>query len=255
MDIKHDVWNNFLLHKKKVFRKTQELVQHPVSNIGKILPIITSVCHLVCGQKHCYGMQISCYHINTLLSTQFPHLHGQTGVNFFSKCRLNSHTCLNLWPSLETYSFLFITSAFIHFILTAHYLYSFSRFLFLVRVFLCLFLLLVYFCISFLRALPSHTASTYCASYFPSSTAWGKWDIIWLRCFRGTSQIPGYGSSFPRLPCCQDCLLLHLQGMQFSHPLLRSTSSQKPTLLQNLPNRWYWHFSVQFLKYRAVRVG
>lgn len=117
---------------------------------------------------------------------QFPHLHGQTGVSniqskFFSKCKLGSHTCLNLWPSLETYFFLFIASAFVHFILTAHYLYSFSRCLFLVFNFLCLFLLLVYFCISFLRALPSHVASTDCASYLLLSIAWGKWDIMWLR--------------------------------------------------------------------------
>lgn len=120
-DIKHDVENNFLLHKKKVFRKTQELVHHPASNIGKILPIITSVWHLVCVQHHCYCMQISPYHINTLLSTEFPHLRGQTGVsniqnNIFFKCKLDSHICLNLWPSLKTYSFLFIASAFVHFI-------------------------------------------------------------------------------------------------------------------------------------------
>lgn len=72
--------------------------------------------------------------------------------------------------------------------------------------------------------------------------------------FRCISQIPGYGSSLPKLCYPQDsfCFFLHLQGMWFSHPLLRFTSSQvysfspKPALLQNLPNRWHWHFSFQF---------
>lgn len=227
---KHDVWKHFLLHKKKVFRKTQELV-HWASNIGEILPIITSVCHLVCVQNHCYCMQISRYHINTLLSRQFPHLHGQTGVSniqsnfilfFFSKCKLDSHTCLNFWPSLDTYSFFSIASAFLHFILTAHYLYSFSRSLLLVFIFFLLFLLLVYFCTSFLRAFPSHVASTDCASYFQLSIAWGKWDIVpW-----DISEVLVRFLESPGLPSSQQLfhLHLHLQGMWFSFPLLRSTS-------------------------------
>lgn len=183
-DIKRDVWNNFPLNKNKVFRKIREF---SASNIGKILSIITIVCHLVCVQNHCYCMQISQYHINTLLSMQSPHLRGQTGVSniesrFSSTCNLDSYTCLNLWPSLEIYSFLFTASAFIQFILTAHYLCSFCMSLFLVFFFLCLFLLFVYFYISYLRPLSSHVAFTDWSSYFPSSSiAWGKWDIDkWL---------------------------------------------------------------------------
>lgn len=241
---KHDVWNNFLLHKKKVFRKTQELVHHPASNIGKILPIITTVGHLVYVQNHCYCMQISRYHINTLLSMQFPHLHGQTGVsniqsNIFSKRKLGSHTCLNLWPSLETYFFLFIASAFVHFILTAHYLYPFSRCLFLVFNFLCLFLLLVYFCISFLRALPSHVASTDCASYLLLSIAWGKWDIMWLRdvleVLARAQAMGGLapGCPVPRIYSSSSCTSRACDSLTVSwHPL----PPKKPMiLLQNLP--------------------
>lgn len=91
--------NTSFCTRRKHSEKTQELVHHRVSNIGKILPIITSVCHLVCVQNHCYCMQISCYHINTLLSRQFPHLRGQTGVSnrqsnfiffFFFKMQIGS---------------------------------------------------------------------------------------------------------------------------------------------------------------------
>lgn len=145
--------------------------------------IITSACYLVYVQDHSYCKQISHYHKNRILSLQFPHQHPETRVSnrqffFFSKCKLNFHTCLDPWPSLQT--FLLIAFAFISFILSAHHLCSFSRPLSVVFIFLWLFLLLACFYISFLRALPSHVGSTDCVSYFRLSLAQGQWDVTWL---------------------------------------------------------------------------
>lgn len=54
-----------------------------------------------------------------------------------------------------------------------------------------------------------------------------------MRSCRGISQDPSCGSSFPRLPCSQESfhLLLHLQDMQFSHPLLSSHPLHYKSLL------------------------
>lgn len=169
-NIDHNAWSNFCLLKKKGFRKLQKSSTSSSCNIGKILLIFTSVSHLVGVQDRRYCKQTSRYHKNTIL--QFPHQHVETRVSnrqsiFFSKCKLNFHTCLDPWPSLETFPL--IPFAFISFILSAHHLCSFSRPLSVVFIFLWLFLLHVYFCISFLRALPSHVGFTDCVSYFKLS--------------------------------------------------------------------------------------
>lgn len=79
-NIEHNGGSNFYLHKEKMVQKIPKVSASSSCNIGKILLITTTACHLVCFQEHCQGMQISLYHKNTILSSQFPHQHVETKV-------------------------------------------------------------------------------------------------------------------------------------------------------------------------------
>lgn len=99
---------------------------------------------------------------------------------FFSRCLLCLHSCFEYITFFRDLFLSILALIFIDLVLTAFYLYSFSRPAFLVFISPCLFILLICFCISFLGALPSCIASADCAFYLLLSIAPGKENIAGL---------------------------------------------------------------------------